>query len=216
MCIVEPFQRVKHSGNTPLHMAASAMAMKTAKTLDDDIGCLTELLEQGAEPNAANKAGVTPLLDACSAGNEALVDLLLSYGADINKLNHAGESCLFLFLNHRPNVRHSSLLVKLLSLTSPLTIYNHNGNLPSTLMLPCFFKQRDQLLRLIQQPRRLQDLCKNEIYLKYGRVRQELSKKMPERIYDFVFNSWEDLHGISFVTDSETDSFNSLSDIAQS
>uniref|UniRef100_A0A4W6CL36 Ankyrin repeat domain 61 n=1 Tax=Lates calcarifer TaxID=8187 RepID=A0A4W6CL36_LATCA len=160
---------VTHTGNTPLHLAAVAMAMKTSKTLEDNISCISGLLEHGAEPNAENKAGFTPLQEACSMGNKELIDLLLRYGANINKLSQAGENCLFLFLNHRPNVRNSSLLVKLLSLTSPLTVYNSDGDLPSTLTLPCFFKQRDQLLKLMQQPRRLQDICKSVIYLKHVR-----------------------------------------------
>ncbi|KAF7663103.1 hypothetical protein LDENG_00219320 [Lucifuga dentata] len=209
---------MKHSGNTPLHMAALAVAMKTTETLEDDISCVSELLERGAEPDAMNEAGMTPLQEACTLGNESVVDLLLRYGADINKLNPAGTNCLFLFLNHWPNVRCGSLLAKLLSLTSPLTIYNQNGHLPSTLMLPCFFKQRDQMLKLMQQPRRLQDICKNEIYLKHGRSnRKELRKKIPERLYDFVFNNWKNPHSVSFVTDSEMHSFSNLSfDIAPS
>nr|XP_033467600.1 ankyrin repeat domain-containing protein 61-like [Epinephelus lanceolatus] len=207
---------VKHSGNTPLHLAAVAMAMKTTKTMQDDLSCISELLERGAEVNSINKAGMTPLQEACSMGNKELVELLLRYGANINKLSEAGENCLFLFLNHRPNLRNSSLLVKLLSLTSPLTVYNHNGHLPSTLTLPCFFKQRDQLLELTQQPRRLQDICKSEIYLKHVQgKREELRKRLPEKLYDFVFNYWENLH-ISFVTDGDQDSFNGLLDITPS
>uniref|UniRef100_A0A3Q3JU37 Uncharacterized protein n=1 Tax=Monopterus albus TaxID=43700 RepID=A0A3Q3JU37_MONAL len=178
---------VKHSGNTPLHLASTAMAMKTTKTLDTS--CISELLEHGADPNTENKAGMTPLQEVCIMGNEEMVDLLLRYGADISKLSQAGESCLFLFLNHTPNVRNSSLLGKLLSLTSPLTIYNHKGHLPSTLTLACFFKQRDQLLKLIQQPRRLQDICKKDIYLKHIRGKiGEQSKMLPAKLYDFVFN----------------------------
>lgn len=210
------FKGVKHSGNTPLHLAAVAMAVKTTKTLQDDLSCISELLERGAEVNAINKAGMTPLQEACSMGNKELVELLLRYGANINKLSEAGENCLFLFLNHRPNLRNSSLLVKLLSLTSPLTVYNHNGHLPSTLTLPCFFKQRDQLLEITQQPRRLQDICKSEIYLKHVQgKRGELRKRLPEKLYDFVFNYWENLH-ISFVTDDNQDSFNGLLDITPS
>ncbi len=206
------FQGVKHSGNTPLHLAVVATAMKTTKTLEDGKSCISELLQRGAEPDAVNTAGMTPLQEACSMGNKELVDQLLRYGANINKLSKAGENCLFLFLNHRFNVRHNSLLVKLFSLTSPLTVYNHKGQLPSTLTLPCFFKQRDQLLKLIQQPRRLQDICKIVIYLKYVQHKQdELRKILPERLYDFVFNSWESLH-ISFDAD-EQDSFNNSSDI---
>lgn len=205
---------MKHSGNTPLHLSAVAMAMKSTKTLEDNVSCISELLQQGAEADAVNNAGMTPLQEACSMGNKQLVDLLLSYGANINKLSNAGENCLFLFLNHRSNVRNSSLLVKLLSLTSPLTVYNQRGHLPSTLTLPCFFRQRDQLLKLIQQPKRLQDICKRDIYLKHVQDKtQVLRRILPERLYAFVVNYWENLH-ISFVTDSEQDSFNNLSDIA--
>lgn len=202
------FKGVKHSGNTPLHLAVVAMAVKTTKTLEDDSSCVSGLLEHGAEANAVNKIGMTPLQEACSMGNNELVDLLLRYGANINKLSKGKENCLFLFLNHRPNVKNSSLLVKLFSLTSPLTVYNQKGQLPLILTLPCFFKQRDQLLKLIQQPRRLQDICKSVIYLKHVQgEREELRKIFPESLYDFVFNYWENLH-ISFVRDGEQNSFN--------
>lgn len=205
---------VKHSGNTPLHLSIVAVAIKTTKTLEDSKGCITELLEHGAEVNAANKAGLTPLHEVCKMGIEELVDLLLMYGANINKLSKSGENCLFLFLNHRPNLRNNSLLVKLLSLTSPLTVYNHKDHLPSTLILPRFFEQRDQLLKLIQQPRKLQDICKSAIYLKHVHYkREELRKILPQRVYDFVFNYWEDLH-ISFVTEGEQDLFNNSFNIS--
>ncbi|XP_069012051.1 ankyrin repeat domain-containing protein 61-like [Embiotoca jacksoni] len=195
---------VQHSGNTPLHLAAVATATKTTKATDDGISCISELLERGADTNIVNKAGMTPFQEACSLGNKELVDLLLKYGANINKLSRAGENCLFLFLNHRSNVKNSSLLVKLLSLTSPLTVYNQNGHLPLTLTLPCFYQQRDQLMKLIQQPRRLQDICKSDIYLKHVRgKREELRKVLPERLYDFIFNQWENTHNISFGTDGE-------------
>lgn len=176
--------------------------------MEDDYSCISELLEQGAEADAENKAGMTPLQEACSMGNEELADLLLRHGADVNKLSKAGENCLFLFLNHWTNLRNSSLLAKLLSLTSPLRLYNHKGHLPLTLTLPCFIKQRDQLLKLIQQPRRLQDICKSHIYLKHvHEKREELRTILPERLYDFVFNRWENLH-FSFMTE---DSFNNSS-----
>lgn len=146
-------------------------------------------------------------------GNKELVDLLLRYGADINKLSKAGENCLFLFLNHWHNAQNTSLLLKLLSLTSPLSVHNQNSRLPSTLNMPCFFKQRDQLLKLTQQPRRLQDMCKSVIYLKYVQgKREELRKILPEKIYDFIFNSWENLHNISFMADGDQDSSNDVFD----
>ncbi|XP_068610475.1 ankyrin repeat domain-containing protein 61-like [Brachionichthys hirsutus] len=194
----DPNMGVKQSGNRPLHMAVVALAMKNNKSLSDGKGCIRELLQHGAEVDALNKAGITPLHEACSMASKELVDLLLSHGADINKPSEAGESCLFLFLNRRQNVRNGSLLLKLFSLTYPVTVYNNEGHLPSTLMLPCFFKQRDQLLELIMQPRRLQDICKVAIYLKHNPdKREELRKILPEKVYDFVFHYWENVQ-ISF------------------
>ncbi|KAM4524025.1 ankyrin repeat domain-containing protein 61-like [Odontesthes bonariensis] len=191
----------RQSGNTPLHLAVMAMATNTAKTLDDDLSCISELLEQGANPDIATKTGMTPLHEACRMGIEELVDLLLRYGAHINKLSKAGENCLFLFLNHRRNVKNRPLLIKLLSLTSPLTVFGQNDRLPAALTEPRLFKQRDQLLRLLQQPRRLQDICKRDIYLKcVGGRKEELKQVLPERLYDFVFHYWEIQH-ISFETD---------------
>lgn len=205
---------MKQSGNTPLHIAVVAAAMKSSNCQENANGCITELLEHGAEVNAVNNAGMTPLHEVCKMGNEELVDLLLTYGANIDKLSTAGESCLFLFLNHSSNVKNHSLLVKLLNLTSPLTVYNHKGQLPSTLMLPCFLNQRDQLLKLIQQPRMLRDICKRVIYLKTIHDKKEkLQHVLPQSLHDFVFNQWDEFH-VSFVTDGEKDLYTNTFNIA--
>lgn len=192
------FKAAKHSGNTPLHLAVVAAATKMTETPQDGTECIVELLEQGAEVDASNKDGMTPLQESCKMGHTGLVDLLLRYGAGINKLSKAGENCLFLFLSRRPNVMNSPLLVKLFHLTSPLTLYNREGHLPSTLTLPRFCKQRDRLLELTQKPRRLRDICKSVIYRTHICDKtEELRNVLPQKIYDFVFNHWEDLH-VSF------------------
>lgn len=185
-------------------MVVVALMMKTAKALTDGKGCIKELLEHGATIDAVNKAGITALHEACKMASEELVDLLLSYGADVNKTTGAGESCLFLFLNHPPNVQNHSLLVKLLHLTSPFTVYNHKGQLPSTLMIPCFEKQREQLLKLLQQPRKLQDISKRVIYVSHVHNKREIQSILPQSIYDFIFHQWDNLH-ISFGTDLKHD-----------
>lgn len=74
-----------HSGNTPLHLAVLAMATKTCKSSQDDVCCISELLQRGAKPDLVNKAGLSPLHQACSTAKEELVDLLLTYGANVNK-----------------------------------------------------------------------------------------------------------------------------------
>ena len=42
------------------------------------------LVEKGADVNAKNIDGKTPLHKACEYGNEAIVSLLLEKGADVN------------------------------------------------------------------------------------------------------------------------------------
>ncbi|XP_014915477.1 ankyrin repeat domain-containing protein 61 [Poecilia latipinna] len=195
--------RMHHSANTPLHLAAVAVMTKATKVLDEDVSCVSELLERGAKPNIVNEAGMSPFHQTCSLGNEQLVDLLLRYRASVNKLSAAGQSCLFLFLNHTPNTRNGSLLIKLLTLSTPLSVCSHDGRLPSTLTQPRFFKQREQLIQLTQQPKTLCDICKSNIYLKHIRGRkEELKKVIPESLYNFVFNQWE-IQNLPFVTESE-------------
>eukprot|EP00063_Salmo_salar_P060381 XP_014035216.1 PREDICTED: ankyrin repeat domain-containing protein 61 isoform X2 [Salmo salar] len=193
------------SGNSPLHLAALAAANKPVKALGVDLGCIIELLDQGADPNTVNHAGRTALHEACSGGHEAVVALLLKYGADINQLTTAGENCLFLYLDRKLNLRHTSLLWKLLTMTYPLTISNRDGHLPSSLMLPEYFDQRDQLLNLCQQPRSLMDICKIHIYQRYWKShgRECLKQVLPDRVHDFVFNHWENACDVTFVKEGD-------------
>ncbi|CAB1338316.1 unnamed protein product [Coregonus sp. 'balchen'] len=196
---------MNNSGNSPLHLAALAAANKPVKALGVDLSCITELLDQGADPNIVNHAGRTALHEACSGGHEAVVELLLKYGADINQLTTAGGNCLFLFLDQKLNLRHTSLLWKLLTMTYPLTISNRDGHLPSSLMLPEYFDQRDQLLNLCQQPRSLMDICKFHIYQCYGKShgRECLKQVLPDMVHDFVFNHWENACDVTFVKEGD-------------
>lgn len=63
---------MKHSGNTPLHLAsvAVARAMMITETLEKDMSCVLQLLEQGAEVDGVNKAGMTPLQEALQHGQQ--------------------------------------------------------------------------------------------------------------------------------------------------
>lgn len=125
------------------------------------------------------------------------------YGADINKLTPAGENCLFLFLDHCSNLCHTSLLGRLLSLTSPLTISNGAGLLPSTLLLPQYSHQKEQLLALAHQPRSLMDICRIQLFQHYGVSRcQTLTQLLPERLHRYVLNYWESPCDINFINEN--------------
>ena len=71
-------------GTTALHWAARHDDLSTAKSL----------LAAKANPNAANRYGVTPLSLACTNGTAALVTALLAAGADANLALRGGETPL--------------------------------------------------------------------------------------------------------------------------
>ena len=55
----------------------------------NDMGTMRLLLERGANVNAKDPAGMTPLLFAAMNGNTRLVELLLARGADVNAVSSA-------------------------------------------------------------------------------------------------------------------------------
>lgn len=60
----------------------------------DDLSAVNVLLERGANPNAADQYGVSPLTLACVNGNANIVDRLLRAGADPNSASPGGETAL--------------------------------------------------------------------------------------------------------------------------
>jgi ankyrin repeat protein len=73
-------------GMTALHWAAEHDDLETARLL---LGARAR-----ANANAANRYGVTPLSLACTAGNTAMVELLLDAGADPNTKLRGNETAL--------------------------------------------------------------------------------------------------------------------------
>jgi ankyrin repeat protein len=71
--------QVNRLGWTPLHYAASKARLETARML----------IEHKAIVNAPGPDGTTPLMMAALSGNQAIVDLLLSHGADPSMFNLA-------------------------------------------------------------------------------------------------------------------------------
>eukprot|EP01114_Cavostelium_apophysatum_P012722 TRINITY_DN2910_c0_g1_i1.p1 TRINITY_DN2910_c0_g1~~TRINITY_DN2910_c0_g1_i1.p1 ORF type:complete len:655 (-),score=195.25 TRINITY_DN2910_c0_g1_i1:52-2016(-) len=56
---------------------------------------LETLINKGVDINAQNYLGETPLMQACSRGNESAVQFLLNHKAKVNLTNGKGESALF-------------------------------------------------------------------------------------------------------------------------
>ena len=63
-----------------------------------DVGCnketLKAIIDHGANINAANKKGVTPLMQAFQVGNINAISVLLDAEADLNIIDQDGDTCL--------------------------------------------------------------------------------------------------------------------------
>ncbi len=94
--------------------AAAQNAMKVqplhAAVAGRDAECVQALLDAGADPNARQQAGYTPLMGAASAGRGDLVDLLLRRGADPLLVNDEGKSAAVIASEHG----HATLGARLL------------------------------------------------------------------------------------------------------
>ncbi|KAH8151756.1 uncharacterized protein LAJ45_04378 [Morchella importuna] len=91
-------------GNTPLHRAVCAGSRLAGP--GEAVGVL---LEWGADIEAKDERGRTPLACASEGANEGLVKMLLEKGADINTEDNAGQRVL-----HRAACGGNATVLKLL------------------------------------------------------------------------------------------------------
>lgn len=79
------------TGETGLHIAAARR----------DVTWLNFLLQKGANPNIADKGGVSPLMLACQLGFIEGVEALAKRGARVDVANNAGETPLISAVHQR-------------------------------------------------------------------------------------------------------------------
>lgn len=81
------------SGKSKSYAEDSSKAMMLA-AMGDHADVLSWLISEGAEPNAADDFGYTPLMWAATWGAVACARILLSAGADVNRMNDAEEAAI--------------------------------------------------------------------------------------------------------------------------
>ena len=102
---------------TPLMVAASQLAVgEAAREIERRQGLrstdiATALIGRGADVNAVNAQGITPLMIAAARGNIPMLGLLLEAGADANRKSAAGKTALDIARdNHNPDAAKSITL----------------------------------------------------------------------------------------------------------
>lgn len=77
-------------------VAASAAGQAIPRELIDagDVGAIAALLDAGADPDAPSAMGIPPLMIAIAMRKDAVVDLLLERGVDVNRGSERGETPL--------------------------------------------------------------------------------------------------------------------------
>ena len=102
------------NGRTPLHLAVGASGGRFTGLLSTfrgrvergdarDDAAIAPLLREGAEVNAQDSVGDTPLHHAVVHGNPHHVAVLLGAGADVNAANGSGDTPLHKAASRRPN-----------------------------------------------------------------------------------------------------------------
>lgn len=183
---------VPFTGNTALKLAVCAASSKAGRVLAAGLSCIRLLLTHGAEVNVQDHKGQTAIHEACFAGRETVIDLLLEFEANINILTKNGESPIHMYLQRSSNIRDTALLAKLLYRSYPLRLTNNQGILPAGLMLSEFQLLRESLIKLSQKPFSLEDICKRNIRNIYGeRYKQHVQRLLPEKVWNSVYGCYD-------------------------
>ena len=151
------------NGASPLHYAC-------VRDIGLQSAFVRYLLTKGADANATDCDGNTPLHYACRNGNESAVDLLLQNGANPETLNIHKESPLFMLLDNPNNIRSIHSFIQLVNNTLYMNIYSDGGVMPMIMNMPGVSRGtlddsaiHRQLRELAQEPPTLQRICRRSI-----------------------------------------------------
>jgi ankyrin repeat protein len=97
--------QVNDSGATALHFAVEGYWMTWAADHIDTAATIRKLLKAGANPNQADKNGVTPLQMAARDGDPDLVKLMLAYDSAITPESEKGRHLLALAVKNNHHVQ---------------------------------------------------------------------------------------------------------------
>ncbi|KAI1076723.1 ankyrin repeat-containing domain protein [Whalleya microplaca] len=112
------------------------------------------MLESGANINAQDSAGMTPLMKACSLVIDAeslleTIRLLLERGASVTLVNHSGETALEIACYLTRTHHHKYSIIQLL-LSNGSTPYK-TSNLSESLLCPLFLQHDFECCEILQR-----------------------------------------------------------------
>lgn len=173
---------------SPLHLAVGRSSLKGSVVLQAGQECVELLLRHRANVHLRDSDGQEAMHLACQGGREDLVNLLLSYGADVNSLTTQGESPLFLLLEKTLSPRKAALLQEVLGLSYPLKLTDCKGCLPNGLRHPHTQGLKDRLVGLSLEVWPLQDICKFHIRKTYGgKAKLQLKGALPTNLWNSIY-----------------------------
>jgi hypothetical protein len=91
---LDSVERQVYAGDTALHIAAAAYRRDIAEALVAKHANVSARNRRGADPNAADKTGATPLHRAARTRCAAAISALLAHGADYSRRNKNGSTPL--------------------------------------------------------------------------------------------------------------------------
>ena len=142
-------------GNTSLHLAVKGEAKPVIRKTGDrspfpsfyhicSIQTIQAIIDHGADVNAVNNRGKTPLWFACCDGQDSFVKILLDIGADPNIADKFGDSCLHAAIHGHCS---TETIQKILDHDAHVNAVNKDGASP--LLLACSTAQTEAVKLLL-------------------------------------------------------------------